>query len=265
MIELSPEQRKKRIETIVKTVGLLVAGFVVAPFVFIAIKGLIGLAIAAAIGMGIVFFTPVVAAIAVNLRLKALKAEAKRNPVETLQKDFIQRQTALADFRQAIVSFSAEVKNFADKLVDFVKQYPAEADKFKDQLSKMKQLLNLRQKKYQQAQESLASYQLEIQKAGAIWEMGCAAARMNEAAGMSEDDFLAKIQTETAINAIQTNMNEAFADLEISLLDDNKETAQKMFADKQRALSDKSTDKSTVIDMSPEPVSNNNTRQKIAI
>jgi hypothetical protein len=250
------ESKRKNIERVVKVLGLLVAGFVVAPFVFIAIKGLIGLALAAVVGWGIVFFTPVVAAMMANWRLKALKAEAARNPVETLQNDYAKRQTALAEFRQAIVTFSGEVKNFADKLVDFVKQYPAEAAKFKEQLSKMKQLLALRQKKYTQAQESLVAYELEIQKAGAIWEMGCAAAKMNEAAGMTEDDFLAKIQTETALNSIQTNLNEAFADLEISLLDEDKDKAKEIYAAKQRDMVHSDEDNARVLQ--PE-------RQKIAV
>lgn len=248
------ESKRKNIEKAVKILGLLVAGFIISPFIFIAIKGLIGLVLAAAVGCGIVFFMLVVAAMCANLRLKALKAEAARNPVETLQNDYVKRQTALAEFRQAIVAFSAEVKNFADKLVGFVKQYPDEAAKFKEQLSKMKQLLSLRQKKYSQAEESLVAYELEIQKAGAIWEMGCAATKMNEAAGMTEDDFFAKIQTETALNSIQTHLNEAFADLEISLLDEDKDKAKELYAAKQRGIVQDDGDSARVLQSSRQKI-----------
>ena len=44
------ELKRKRIEAVVKIVAMLVTGFVVAPFIFIAVKGLIGLAIAGVIG-----------------------------------------------------------------------------------------------------------------------------------------------------------------------------------------------------------------------
>lgn len=249
----TPEVKRKRIEMAIKVLGLGVAGFIVAPFVFIAVKGLLGLALAAAVGYGIIYFTPVVASMIANWRLKAIKAEAMRNPVETLQNDYLKRQNALDEFKTAIVTFSAEVKNFADRLVNFSKQYPAEADKFKDQLSKMRQLLDLRQRKYQGAQDSLAAYSLEIEKAGAIWEMGQAAAKMNEAAGMSEDDWLAKIQTETALNSIQKNLNEAFAELEIAVLDEDKERAKTMYAEKQ-VNAEVTT-----------PDSSKNTRQKVSV
>jgi hypothetical protein len=50
--------------------------------------------------------------------------------------------------------------------------------------------------------------------------MGQAAAAMTSAAGMTEDDFLQKISTETALDSVQKSMNRAFADLEVSLLED---------------------------------------------
>ena len=259
--QLTPEQRKKRIETVVKVLGMGLVGLIAAPFVLFSIGGLLGLVVIGVISLGIINFTPVVAAMMANWRLKALKAEAMRNPVETLQNDYIKKQNALADFRKAIVTFSSEVKNFADKLVGFNKQYPEEAPKFKEQLSKMKQLLELRQNKYQQAQDNLAAYQLEIQKAGAVWEMGCAAARMNESAGMTEGDWIAKIQVETALDSVQKNLNEAFADLEISLLDDDKEKAKKMFADKQQA---QLVNRTVTVDAEVIPAVINN-RQKIAV
>ncbi len=234
---LSPEARKQRAELAVKIVGLLAVCLVLGPFFFVILHGLGAIAAmiaGAAAVFTVVKFLPWFALKVGNWRLKAIKAEASRNPVETLQNDYGKRSQALGEFREKIVSFSAEVKNFAGKLVDFNKQYPLEAPKFKEQLGKMKQLLELRQRKYSQAQDNLVAYELEIQKAGAIWDMGQAAAKMNEAAGMTEEDFLAKIQVETAMNSIQTNLNAAFADLEISLLDDDKEKAQKLFADKQQ-------------------------------
>lgn len=66
--------------------------------------------------------------------------------------------------------------------------------------------------------------------------------------GMSEDDFFSKIQTETALNSIQLNLNEAFADLEISLLDDDKDRAKQLYAEKQRSIA---APADNVIDVTP--------------
>lgn len=215
--------RRKRIETLVKAAGLAVVGVLVAPFVLLAIKGLIGAGIALGLGLSIIYFTPVVATKMANWRLKMLKAEATKNPVETLQNDYVKRQEALARFEASIRSFAGEVGLFSDKLETFSKKFPEEAPKFRENLGKMNELLVLRKQKYKEAKNNLALYQMEIQKAGAIWEMGQAAAQMNKAAGMTEEDFFAKIQVETALDSVQKNLNMAFADLEVALLDEDKD------------------------------------------
>lgn len=228
----TPEQRKERTEKFVKVLLLLLVGFVVAPVVFVAIKGLVGLITAAVVGVAAVQFAPVVASLIANWRLKMLKDEASRNPIETLQNDYGRRVSALGEFRNAITTFSAAVKDFASKLSGFKENYPKDADLYDDQLAKMKQLLTLRTKKYQDAKDSLEEYAAEIDKAKAIWEMGQSAAEMNKAAGVGDADFLAKIMKDTAIDSVQKSMNSAFADLEISLLDEDKSRAQKLYDSK---------------------------------
>ena len=152
------EQKKKNAILAVKLLGGLGIGFVVAPFIFIAIQGIIGLIVAAAISFVCWKFTGWFAMKVGNWRLKAIKAEAMKNPIETLQNDFVRRQDALTKFRGSISKFTAEIANFADKLVGFNKQYPEEAEKFKGQLNKMKQLLSLRENKYREADRNLDEY-----------------------------------------------------------------------------------------------------------
>ncbi len=254
LIGIDDQKRRQRIETVVKVVGLAVVGFIVAPFIFVAIKGLIGLAIAGTIGLAGIYATPWIAAKFANWRLKLIKAEAMKNPIETLQNDYSRRQEALGQFLESIKKFAAEVMTFKDKLVTFSKQYPDEADKFKDNLLKMNQLLQLRQAKYKDAKENLADYELEIQKASAIWDMGQAAAQMNKAAGMSQDDFFAKIAVETALDSVQKNLNTAFAELETSLLDEDKDVKAMRESKANLLVADQST-----------PDSSGRTRTKIAV
>lgn len=220
------EAKRRRIEGIVKVGGLCAAAFFVAPFVFIVIKGLLGMIAAAAIGWGVIFFTPVVARMAANLRLKAIKAEAARNPIETLQNDYGRRQQQLRDFAERIKDFGAAVESFKDKLGGFIKAHPEDAPKFQGQLQKMQMLLSNRNVKFKQAQAELEAYEGEIQRANDIWEMGQAASAMSSAAGMTQDDFLQKISTETALDAVQQSMNRAFADVEVSLLEETKAPVQ---------------------------------------
>lgn len=216
---MTNEQRKKRIETIAKLVGLGVVGFLVAPFVLITIKGLVGLIVAAAIGLFAVNVAiPWYSRALANWRIKAIKAEAMKNPVETLQNNYIKQQEKLNESAKKISTFSAKVSNFEDELELFVKRFPDQAAKFQDNLKKMQQLLGLRQKNYKRAVQELKSFELEIEKADAIWQMAQAALAMNEAAGMTEDDLLEKISKDTAIDSVTTSLNTAIADLETSLL-----------------------------------------------
>jgi hypothetical protein len=96
------EVKRKRIETAVKILALGVVGFFVAPFIFAAIGGMIGLAIAGVVGLVAINLAPSVAVAVANWRLKALKAVAAANPIETLENRYQDRQSALAGIRENI-------------------------------------------------------------------------------------------------------------------------------------------------------------------
>lgn len=214
------EQKRKRIEALVKVGGLLVIGFFVAPVIFISIKGLIGLVLAAGVSFTALNFVPWYAAKVANWRLKAIKHEASKNPIETLQNEYRARQEALSKFELSIKAFGAEVLGFKEKLIGFKKTYPSEAERFDAQFHQMQALLNSRKEKYKLAHQNLSVFDGEINKARAIWEMAQAAAAMNRLAGVNEEEFYAKIQVETALDSVQKSMSIAFSDLEVSLLEE---------------------------------------------
>lgn len=197
-----------------------VAVVLVAPFVFRMVEGVAGLAVAAAIAYAAIEFSPVFAMWVTNTMLSGIKALARHSPVETLQATYQEQVEALAKFKESISAFATEVLNFSDKVEMFKKQYPDEVVKFQGQLNKMTKLLEIRKTCYKQAQKELVLFEAEIQKASAIWDMSLAVQAMNEAAGMNDDDFMAKLKTETAIDSVQSNLNRAFAELESSLADE---------------------------------------------
>jgi hypothetical protein len=221
------ELKRERIEKIVKYAALPIVGFIVAPYIFLSIKGLIGLVIAGVISVVVVNMIPWFAAVVANWRLKALKHEAAKNPIETLENDYKRRHEALVAFRRSILNSKAEVASFGDKLQDFKGQYPADVAKFDEQYRKMVELLKLKGRKYEQAKANLQSYESEIDRARAIWNMAQAAAQMNKAAGVDTDEFFAKIQVETALGSVQKSLNLAFADLEMSLADEKADQQAK--------------------------------------
>lgn len=208
---------------ILKILAVAAFCFLIAPMVMIAVKGMIGVVLCVVIGLVSINFIPRLIDMLANWNLKALKFEASHNPIETLETDYMKKLEALSTFRDSINNFSASTKTFQDKLAKFKTTYPGEAEKFEDQLDKMKSLLSLRRKKYAEAEKSVEDYALEIEKAKAIWSMALAAAEMNKASGMNEKDVLQKIKVETSLDSITETMNSAFAELETSLIEESDE------------------------------------------
>jgi hypothetical protein len=226
-IELTPEQRKQRLEMILKIVGVGVVGFLVAPFVLTAIGGILGLIVAAGVTFVAINMVSWFSLKVANWRLKALKHEAMKNPVETLQTKYIEKETALKSFKENIRIFAGQVLTFGDQVKQYVKDGLEDAQTYVEQLGKMKQLLDLRQQKYREAQEALAQFSKTIEQTDRKWKMACAAMAMNEAAGQMEGDAFDKICIETALDSVQTKLNQSFADLEVALLDSDKEKAKR--------------------------------------
>ncbi len=257
--QLTPEQRKQRTETILKVLGVGVVGFIVAPFVLQAIGGIIGLAVAAALGFVGINFTQYFSMKVANWRLKAIKAEAMKNPCETLQNEYIKKQHALEDYKTNITKFAAQVMAFADQVKGYVKEGLEDAQTYVEQLDKMKQLLQLRKEKYQQAQDMLAEFAETIARTEKKWKMACAAMAMNEAAGELAGDTFEKICIENALDSVQTKLNESFADLDIALMDDEREK-RLLVAKQNKTLAPVSRVADLTVSPPPIPVA----RQRIA-
>lgn len=243
------DAKKQRIETIAKIVGIAVTGFFVAPFIFLTIKGILGLAIAAGMSFVIVNFLPYFAMKVANWRLQAIKAEAMKNPIETLQNEYAAKQGALQVFKANIMTFAAQVLSFETQVNKYVREGLEDAAIYKEQLGKMKELLALRKKRYEVAVSLLAEFEATIQRTDRKWQMAIAAAKMNEAAGQIEGDAFSKICIETALEGVQTQLNQSLAELETALLDD------KVKAEQHRAFS-------TGVESTSDEKSNKN-RQKI--
>lgn len=216
----SLDLRKQKLASKVKIGLAALAALLVSPVIFLIIKGLVGLAIAAVVGLGIISFAPVVAMKFANWKLKAIKAEAAANPVETMQNVYSEKEQAVNGYAQRIEDFATEVMNFESKLAGFRTEFPAEAPRFDATHRAMLKLLELRRARLVEARGELKRFAGEIRKADAIWKMGQAAQSMTKAAGMTEDDFMQRIKTETAIESVQANLNRAFAQLESALAEE---------------------------------------------
>jgi len=214
------ELKRKRIETFVKIGALAIIGFLVAPFIFVAIKGLLGLALALAIGLfGVNVFAPWFGAKIANWRLKAIKHEASLNPIETLENKYAEKESALVQIRENLKKFVAAVQTLHSAIQEHNQKYPNSPSQFQEKYLKMRDLLNLRGAKYKDAQRNLARFAEIIEEKRSDWKVAQSAAAANELAQVGED-FTSKLQIDTALGAVQDSLNLAFSELEVSLLDE---------------------------------------------
>lgn len=219
MSELSPDQRAQRWGTVAKWAAFAVGGFLFAPFAVATITGMVGLIVAAAIAGTTWYLMPVFEQKAKNLRLKMIKAEAAKNPVETLEAEELRRSTMLDDRLKAIQTFEAKTRTFEDKLVGFKKQYPSEADRYQRDLDNMKLVLERQKAQWKEARRNLEAFHHVVEKAKAMWDMAQAAAAAREGTGLDEDSFYAQLKTATALDAVQDGMNMAFSQLDTLVLE----------------------------------------------
>lgn len=217
------DPRAKRWGNFAKYAALLVVCFFIAPYIWIAIGGLIGLLAAAAVLIGTWMIRPWVYAVAANARLKLVKAEARKNPVETLEEDLRRKTVALDDRKTNIEKLNAQIRTFGDKVDEILNRY-GKTDggyiKLSRDLLDLKRIYKHRCEKWNEARVQLDRFAEEIDRAKMIWEAACAAADARETSGLTEDEFFAKLRTETAFDTIQNSYNQALASLDTALLDE---------------------------------------------
>ncbi len=213
------DPRARRWGIVAKYAALLGVGFFVAPYVFTAITGLIGLLAAGGIMLGAWMVLPTIEAGAANLRLKFIKAEAAKNPIETLQNEYLRRTQSLNERKEKIETLAAKTAGFGTKLSQFKRDYPSEAHVYQDIYDKMVLLLQRSRGQWVLAEKQLDSFDREIEKAKAKWDMALAAADLRKDAGNVEAEFFAKLRVECSFDAIELGMNSAFAQLDTLLME----------------------------------------------
>lgn len=218
------ELKRKRIETFGKVIGLCVAGFFFAPIALLTIKGLVSLIVVSVIALFTVnVLVPWFAVSLANWRLKALKSAAAANPIETLENRYQDRQNALIGIRENIKKSYSVLQELYSQIQEHSEKYPNRPSQYLDKYNKLKSLIELRGKKYKQAQANLVKFGELIEEKRSDWKIAQTMAAASELANVGED-FQSKLLQDTALNTIQDGLNMAFSELETSLLDEDNST-----------------------------------------
>jgi hypothetical protein len=265
------EQKRQRFEKIAKVVGLGVAGLLFAPFAAATITGLVSLLVVATLGLLTVNIgIPVGSRLMANWRLKALKAVAAANPIETLENRYSELKDSLMKQRDNIKARIAVASKIFSQIKSFESQFSKPSPR-RDSYDKLNQLIELSKGRYQKAQLALVDFGHVIEEKRADWEI---VQSMNEANKLQKagEDFTSKLMADTALNTVQTGLDTAFAELDAAVMDEN---IDKLLSGQDVQINVASTakvdDKKPVksltapsdLDFDAEPVGTN--RQKIAL
>lgn len=190
----------------------------IAPFVFMAITGVVGFVVAAAIGYFSLRMVPVFSTMTSNFVLKMIRWEARRNPIETMMNVYLERSEAVQMAERLIKEFNGQVTNYGQQILDLSKKYPEDARRFQDHHTAMAALLDQRYRALSAAKAGLVKYNEGIERASAIWEMTKASDAISKSAGLlSEKDAIQRIKSDEALKSVEESMARSFAELDHAL------------------------------------------------
>lgn len=203
------DPRARRWGNAAKYVFLVFAFALLAPVIWLAVGGLFGAILFAGTYVGAWMVRPWVFMKAANLRLKFIKAEAAKNPVETLQSEHLRQTEMLGERKKGVESMAGAIRTLDQAVDNLEREFPnsPELPQMRQDQTELMKLLEARQRDWQEAYISLGEFAKEIKRVERLWEVSLAAAKARQQSGLTEDEWMSKLKTQTSIDAIRTQLN----------------------------------------------------------
>lgn len=217
MKALGTDQRKARLAAFAKWGLGLTAAVLIAPFIFLAVKGIVGLAVALILGLGIIHGAPVLGMKFANWKLAGMKWAARTNPIETRQNIAVQARQRIDAATEELKVFSTEVRMFSQEVEDLRRAQPEDVADFEEQLIGLQRLLALKTQGIKDATAKANDFEQATQRAARKWKVAQSALRMKKLSGSVVDNEMNKLLAAESLDSVQTAMNSALADLDIVL------------------------------------------------
>jgi hypothetical protein len=214
------ELKKLKLDTkwklILGSLGILVIAPLTTTLLW-SVLGLLAVILGGGIGLAAIAFAPVFSMKLANARIKAIMAEADKNPIETMIAVDIARTQELAEKDQHLEDWDTELSNFYDEVIAMKKEYPEEACKYQRISAQMHDAIAEARKEQTQARRDLYEFEQAIRKAKILYKMGLAAQRVTAFSKSAEEKVLENIKTEIAFDSVRSNLNRSFARLNTAM------------------------------------------------
>ena len=228
------ESRRDKLALILKWGLIAGVGFIVAPLAFTLLTAVTALLLTGFIALTAVALAPVAAMKLANWRMSEILSEARRNPIPTLENELINRKAALQQASEHLQMSLAQVEGFIRQAEEAARQYPDMAARWRERSAKAQALADARKRSYIQASRAVDEFERVVERCRTEWKLVVAEAAMNNSLNATLGDPMAALRSRTAIEAVTDRMNEAFAGLEIALLQEDAAASQPIGIVKER-------------------------------
>lgn len=218
LIQLPPGPRGKLISNFLKYGGLLVTGFLVAPFVYTAIGGLIGLAAAAVLYVLITAMAPVVSMKISNLATRFLIQEIRQNPVEARINLSRESWKKLGELEGILNEFRRMIKQYIVDTKPAMKN-PVKAEEINQRIGVYNRLLEVKIAAWSDSRAKLKEFdRVTEEEVKPEWAATLAGDKMNKAAkALKIDTALFNLINSETVSASTAGAANSLADLEHAL------------------------------------------------
>jgi hypothetical protein len=162
-----------------------------------------------------------------NRHLASLKSEAKKNPIEQAQNEYLRRSRQYDAFKTAIESIGGKVGAFKSKLDKTKKERP-KYDLLQETAAyeRMKEFYDNRKVRLETAFVKLAQFHDKIEEANTKWEFQLAANEAIRAMNATDQETkINEILTEVAFDSVQQEFDAVFARLDVDAAEINASRA----------------------------------------
>lgn len=198
--------------------GALFGLALTAPLAILALKAITSIAMVGIVGFGLFMGF---SALPVMLRwwriqvFKIMKATARRNPVETLQLEMIDRKKAFEAAGQAVVSVSAMRNSLREKLAEYVEKHQTRDASLERSINELSSLVDRLRNSLRQAALKLEAFERFVARQADRWKLAKAtgelAALLKETGG---GDVTSRFLRDEAVDSIRDALNVSFAEID---------------------------------------------------
>jgi hypothetical protein len=202
----------------------LAALWAIYQIVWMAVSAAVGVGVLAVIGVvGVAGFQalPMLAQKWENRILAARKQEARKNPIEQAENEYLRRSQQYAAFKTALESIGAQVISLRGKL-DKTRREKPNYDLRQESAAcdKMELFYQDRKNRLQAAGQQLVAFKDKIDEAKTKWDFQLAANQAIRAMNATDrESKLNEILTEVAFDSVQQNFDAVFARLDVDAVE----------------------------------------------